>query len=46
MEMTLMITVIYLAINPKLTVQKIQNSYSENKALCRNDFPFGHISDS
>ena len=49
MEMTLMITVIYLAINPsvpKLTVQKIQNSYSENKALCRNDFPFGHVSDS
>ena len=44
--MILMVTVFYLAINasvPKLTVQKIQSSYSENKALCRNDFPSGQI---
>ena len=46
MEMIFMVTVIYIAINvsvPKRTVQKIQSSCSENKALCRNDFPFGQV---
>ena len=46
METILLVTVIYLAIIasvPKLTVQKIQSSCSENKALCKNDFPFGQI---